>query len=81
MIQWIHEGMLWQRVVGGKELEAYKKLNAFYGRTKRVFYSLAKISFTQSWTKLLKQLANFHLFSQQSSVLQPPPPISMLLIL
>ena len=28
----------------------------------------------QSWTKLLKHLANFHLFSQQSSVLQPPPP-------
>ena len=28
----------------------------------------------QSWTKLLKHLANFHLFSQHSSVLQPPPP-------
>ena len=41
---------------------------------KRVFYLLAKISFTQSWTKLLKHLANFHLFSQHSSVLQPPPP-------
>ena len=28
----------------------------------------------QSCTKLLKHLANFHLFSQQSSVLQPPSP-------
>ena len=41
---------------------------------KRVFYLLAKIAFTQSWTKLLKHLANFHLFSQHSSVLQPPAP-------
>ena len=42
------------------------------GITKKATYTVK--SKLQSWTKLLKHLANFHLFSQHSSVLQPPPP-------
>ena len=43
-------------------------------RQSYTLYRKKSVHMLQSWTKLLKHLANFHFFSQHSSVLQPRPP-------